>query len=189
VSSRALVLALFAVPAAILAQQQPKAADAAPETPRIAELNRKLQAEPNDIWTLEDRAHAYALLGQRNRALADIKRVADLAHDDVALLSRIGWSLFNLRDFKPALDFWLRSGEVCNYDTYYADYTVALGYWGVQDLTTAAYYYDRAVAKDAEFATWTSLQKRVETWTSLEKQGIYEVFDAWRRGYKARQKK
>lgn len=155
------------------------------DTPRIAELNAKLAQSPNDASLLEERAHAFALLGQRERALADARRLVQVAPDDYRMLRHLGWNMFNLREFKLAFEFWQRSGDLCQYHSSYANYTMALGYWGMNDLTTAALYYDRAVAMEKAFGNWHDLQERTSFWTDLEKHAIYQVFDAWRRGYKA----
>jgi tetratricopeptide (TPR) repeat protein len=154
-------------------------------TPRIAELNARLARSPNDVSILEERAHAFALLGQRERALADLRRVVELKPNDVVMLRHVGWTVFNVHEFKLAFGFWQRSGDLCNYDSSYSNYTMALGYWGIRDLPRAAHYYDRAVTMEKEFGAWDTLQERTSYWTDLEKHAIYQVFDAWRRGYKA----
>ena len=73
---------------------------------------------------------------------------------------------------------------MAGYKNSWHNYTVALGYWGMHDLATAAFYYDRAVAQEKSFGAWSGLQRRTSDWTNPEKQAIYEIFDAWRRGYK-----
>lgn len=143
-----------------------------------------IQQQPMDPWAWEERGHAYGLLGQRDRSLADLNKAVSLAPNDDRLLRHTGWTLFNLREFKSALQFWLRASEISGGKNGKDHYTVALGYWGVENLTTAAAYYDRAVAAEHSFGSWKTLEKRVSFWTDFEKHAIYEVFDAWRRGYK-----
>jgi len=158
----------------------------APDTPRIAELTKMIQGNLADASTLVERGEAYASLGQPERAIADLNKAVVLAPNDNTILNGVGGVLFNLHEFKSALQFWLRASEISRYEGQYDNYRVALGYWGVTDLTTAAYYYDRFVAIDKDFANWNALQKRLECCTNFEKHATYQVFDAWRRGYKAR---
>ncbi len=117
--------------------------------------------------------------------MEDLQQASARLPENEEMLRSIGWTLFNLQEYPHALNFWLRSGEISRYSESWHNYTVALGYWGVHDLAKAAYYYDRAVAQEKDFGTWEALQKRVDFWTNPERQAIYEIFDAWRRGYKS----
>ena len=181
--------AVLPVAAVIVAYSRLYAESPGLDTPRIAELNAMLQQNPTSTYVLEERAHAFALLGQRERAIEDLRRAVELKPDDYVLLRHAGWTVFNLREFKLAFGFWQRSGDLCQYDSSPSNYTMALGYWSMKDLTTAAYYYDRAVAMEKAFGKWDTLQNRVSFWTDFEKKAIYEVFDAWRRGYKTKERR
>ena len=38
--------------------------------------------------------------------------------------------------------------------------------------------------QDETFGDWKTLVERTETWTWAEKDAIYRLYDAWRRGYR-----
>ncbi len=153
----AVMICALALPASLIAQSARQV-----DTPRLRELTRKISTAPSDAWAWEERAHAYALLGEKALALEDLKQASARSPENEQLLRGIGWTLFNMQEYPRALQFWLRSGEISGYRESWHNYTVALGYWGVRDLATAAYYYDRAVAQEKGFGTWATLQKRVE---------------------------
>ena len=160
-----------------------------PATPRIAQLNAVLEKEPDNPVALQDRGHAYALLGMRDAALTDLHRAASLAPQNDKVLNRIAWSYFNLGEHRRALDAWLESARLSGYDRYYDYYAVALGYWGVGDRVKAVAFYNTAADQDEAFADWKSLVVRTESWTWAEKTAIYGLFDAWRLGYKLKEEK
>jgi tetratricopeptide (TPR) repeat protein len=178
------LILVFVFGASPLSPAQTSSQPSSPDTPRIAELTTMIQQQPANSSAWEERGHAYALLGQRDRALADLNKAVSLAPNDDRLLRHTGWTLFNLREFKSALQFWLRAAQISGGQNGPDNYTVALGYWGMQDLTRAAAYYNRAVAVEKSFGRWKTLEQRVDFWTDFERHAIYEVFDAWRRGYK-----
>src|SRR5438552_2025386 len=121
---RALFLLALTLPTSLLAQNQAPAPNA--DTPRIRELTQRIAAAPNDAWLVEERGHAYALLGQEALALADLNQAAALAPQDERMMRHIGWTLFNLREYPNALQFWLRSGAIAGYTQSWHNYTVAL---------------------------------------------------------------
>ena len=161
----------------------------APATPRIAQLNAAVEREPGSPLALQDRGHAYALLGMKDAALADLQRAAALAPQNDKVLNRIAWSYFNLKEYRRALDAWLESARLSGYTKYYDFYAVALGYWGVGDHAKATAFYDTAVQMEETFGEWKTLVTRTESWTWQEKDAIYRLFDAWRLGYREKEEK
>jgi tetratricopeptide (TPR) repeat protein len=153
-------------------------------SPRLEQLRALLAKDPQNAMALQDRGHAYALLGMKAEALADLQKAAALAPADDKVLNRIGWSYFNLKEYTRALDTWLESARLSGYERYYDYYAVALGYWGVGDGLKATAFYNTAVEQDETFGEWKTLVERTETWTWAEKDAIYRLYDAWRRGYR-----
>lgn len=158
-------------------------------TPRIAQLNAAVEKEPENPVTLQDRGHAFALLGMKEAALADLQRAATLAPANDKVLNRIAWSYFNLKEYRRALDAWLEAARLSGYERYYDYYAVALGYWGVGDRVKACAFYNTAAEQDEAFAEWKTLGPRTESWTWAEKTAIYGLYDAWRLGYKLKEEK
>jgi tetratricopeptide (TPR) repeat protein len=161
----------------------------AADSPRLAQLNALLEKNPQDAAALGDRGHTYALLGMKEPALADLQRAAKLVPNDNPALQRIAWSYFNLQEYQRALDTWLQAAAVSHYERYSDYYSVALGYWGVGDSLKATAFYDTTVTQDETFGEWKTLVVRTETWTWAEKQAVYRLFDAWRRGYVRKEEK
>ena len=158
-------------------------------TPRIAQLNSEIEKAPGKAQLLQDRGHAFALLGMKEAALADLQRAAALAPGNDKVLNRIAWSYFNLKEYRHALDAWLESARLSGYERYYDYYAVALGYWGVGEPAKAAAFYNTAVGQDETFGEWKTLLTRTESWTWAEKAAIYGLYDAWRLGYRAKEEK
>ena len=161
----------------------------APATPRIAQLNGILEKEPGNPVALQDRGHAFGLLGMKDAALADLQRAAALAPQNDKVLNRIAWSYFNLDEHRRALDAWLESARLSGYERYYDYYAVALGYWGVGERAKAAAFYNTAVEQDETFGEWKTLVARTESWTWREKDAIYGLYDAWRLGWRVKEEK
>src|ERR1051325_5121201 len=136
-----------------------------PASPRLEQLRALLAKDPQNPMTLQDRGHAYALLGMKAEALADLQKAASLAPTDDKVLNRIGWSYFNLKEYTRALEAWLESARLSGYQRYYDYYAVALGYWGVGDGLKATAFYNTAVEQDETFGEWKTLVERTETWT------------------------
>lgn len=177
---------LLAADALAAAAAKAQAAIGKETTPRLQEIAAKLSERPDDPELLHQRGHAYALLGLKKQALADLTRAAELAPAEYTLLQSIGWSYFNLREYQRAMEIWWKAAELNQFGRSSDAYTVALGCWGVGDRRTAAYYYQLAVQEEAVFAKLPSMIERTRAWTGPEKQAIHEVFDAWRRGYRTR---
>ena len=158
-------------------------------TPRIAQLNAAVEKDPGNAVTLQDRGHAFALLGMKEAALADLQRAATLAPQNDKVLNRIAWSYFNLGEHRRAHEAWLEAARLSGYERYYDFYAVALGYWGIGDRVKATAFYNTAAEQDEAFAEWKTLVPRTESWTWAEKTAIYGLFDAWRLGYKVKEEK
>jgi len=158
-------------------------------TPRLAQLNAAVEKDPGNPVTLQDRGHAFALLGMKEAALADLQRAASLAPENDKVQNRIAWSYFNLNEHRRALDSWLEAARLSGYERYYDYYVVALGYWGVGDRVKACAFYHTAAEQDEAFAEWKTLVLRTESWTWAEKTAIYGLYDAWRLGYKLKEEK
>ncbi len=161
----------------------------APATPRIAQLSEAVEKNPTNALALQDRGHAFALLGMKDAALADLQRAAALAPENDKVLNRVAWSYFNLKEYHRALDAWLEAARLSGYERYYDYYAVALGYWGVGERAKAAAFYHTAAEQDETFAEWKTLVTRTESWTWAEKNAIYGLYDAWRLGYRAKEEK
>ena len=156
-------------------------------TPRIGQINAAVEKDPANPLALQDRGHAYALLGMKESALADLQRAAGIAPANDKVLNRIAWSYFNLKEYRRALDAWLESARLSGYERYYDFYAVALGYWGTGDASKAAAFYNTAVEQDETFGDWKTLVTRTESWTWAEKTAIYGIYDAWRLGYRLKE--
>ena len=158
-------------------------------TPRIAQLNEGVEKKPGDALALQDRGHAFALLGMKEAALGDLQRAVALAPGNDKVLNRVAWSYFNLQEYRRALEAWLESARLSGYERYYDYYAVALGYWGVGDRVKAVAFYHTAAEQDETFAEWKTLVTRTESWTWAEKTAIYGLYDAWRLGYRVKEEK
>ena len=158
-------------------------------SPRIAQLNDAVEKDPTNPLALQDRGHAFALLGMKEAALADLQRAAGLAPGNDKVLNRIAWSYFNLKEHRRALEAWLEAARLSGYERYYDYYAVALGYWGVGDRVKAVAFYNTAVEQDETFGEWKTLVTRTESWTWAEKTAVYGLFDAWRLGYRLKEEK
>lgn len=156
------------------------------DTPRVEQLSALIAREPRNGWHYRDRAYAFALLGDEVRMQADIDKALALLPNDNGLYNSLGWSYINIGRPKLASHYWqeaLRISEGKGRSDFYCS---ALGYWATGEILKAARAYDEAVRRDEEFGQQETLSERTKDWTQVERQLVQGVFDAWRKGYRAK---
>ena len=70
-------------------------------TPKLENLNAQLAANAEDTQALSNRAYVFALLGRKEEARADLKKMVTLK-DSGPMHNRAGWAYFNLGDYADA---------------------------------------------------------------------------------------
>jgi tetratricopeptide (TPR) repeat protein len=151
-------------------------------TPKIAELNARIAAKPDDAQAHANRGYAHALLGHKHAARADLRRAVAL-NPGAPMLNQVGWAYFNLGDAREALRVWQQAAQMSRHNARYDHYSLALGYWANGQLAKALEHYDLAVKRDERFGDWKSLMERVAEWTDVEKRAIQAIYSRWSKAY------
>ncbi len=185
-----LVLLLTSGPAA-LAHRAPPTAD------QMAALDEKIAADPMNSRLLQQRGLDYAVLGQKDRALADFKAAQKLTPRQVRLYWTLGWALFNLDDYPAAVTVWERAAALCDYkhhgdgvaeaydpddlnDATWVPGALALGYWAEGDRDKALQLFDMEAKVNAHYRDHDLFQEITNNWTEKEQVAAMLLFDEWR---------
>jgi tetratricopeptide (TPR) repeat protein len=152
-------------------------------TPKIELLNSQIKANPNDPQTYSNRGYVLALLGQKEAARADLRKVIELK-DNGPMRNRVGWAYFNNGDYAEAVAQFEKAAALSEHRARYDYYSLVLGYWGVKDFKKAMENYQLAVEREPKFGEYKTLQERIAEWTPLEKQAMEEVYILWSKAFK-----
>lgn len=177
---RILVLAsifLLVSPARSLAFRPP------PTPAEIAALTRKIEADPGDADDLRIRGLDYAVLGQKDKAIADYKASLRFSHRPHRVLWSFGWALLDLGEYDAAVQVWENVIVAEKTDQELGNrwerYTLALGYWCKGDQAQAFTYFTQAAKADADLRERGSFEFFTSDWTEREQNLALQLFDAW----------
>lgn len=152
-------------------------------TPKLELLNGQIKANPNDPQTFSNRGYVLALLGEKEAARADLRKVIELK-DNGPMRNRVGWAYFNNGDYAEAVTQFEKAAAMSEHRARYDYYSLVLGYWGVKDFKKAMENYQLAVEREPKFGEFKTLQERIAEWTPLEKQAMEEVYILWSKAFK-----
>lgn len=157
-------------------------------TPRLKQLNDAVQKDPTNAKNIAELGFAWAMVGENQRARECFARARQLSLEDSSTLLVIGWAYVNMNAPKEALAAFQ---EADKFDKTPVDqkwdyhHVLAIGYWINGDKMAALKEYDLAAAKyPDDFAAWDKVIKHCESYTWTEKRIVYQIFDAWDRGYR-----
>ncbi len=78
-----------------------------PPTPQeMTYLDQAIAVDPSNSRLLQMRGLNFAVLGKKEKAIADFKAAQKLTPNEVRLYWTLGWALFNLDDYAKALTIW-----------------------------------------------------------------------------------
>ena len=152
-------------------------------TPKLELLDSQINANPKDPQAYSNRGYVLALLGQKDAARADLRKVIELK-DNGPMRNRVGWAYFNNGDFGEAIAQFEKASAMSENRARYDYYSLVLGYWGVKDFKKAMENYQLAVEREPKFGEYKTLQERIAEWTPLEKQAMEEIYVLWSKAYK-----
>ncbi|MBI3880118.1 MAG: hypothetical protein HY301_08630 [Verrucomicrobia bacterium] len=151
-------------------------------TPKLAKLNEQILAKPDNAQAFVNRGYAYALLGQKSAARADLRRAVELANT-APMHNQVGWAYFNMSDRAEALREWKLAADLSKRNARYDYYCLAMGYWVNGDVGQAVENYDLAVKRDERFGDAKSLAERTAEWTATEQREIHAIYVLWSKTY------
>jgi tetratricopeptide (TPR) repeat protein len=152
-------------------------------TPKLENLNAQVAANAEDAQALSNRAYVLALLGRKEEARADLKRMVALK-DNGPMHNRAGWAYFNLGDYADAEREFETAAKFSKNQSHYDYYSLVLGYWGTGKIKKALESYQLAVERDPRFGEYKTLNERTLEWTPLERRAIHEVYVLWSKTWK-----
>ena len=132
-------------------------------TPKLELLNGQIKANPNDPQTFSNRGYVLALLGEKEAARADLRKVIELK-DNGPMRNRVGWAYFNNGDYAEAVAQFEKAAAMSEHRARYDYYSLVLGYWGVKDFKKAMENYQLAVEREPKFGEFKTLQERIAEW-------------------------
>ena len=152
-------------------------------TPKLENLNTQIAANAEDTQALSNRAYVLALLGRKDEARADLKKVVTLK-DSGPMHNRAGWAYFNLGDYADAEREFETAVKFSKHQAHYDYYSLVLGYWGTGKTKKALENYQLAVERDPRFGEYKTLNERTLEWTPIERRAIHEVYVLWSKTWK-----
>ena len=152
-------------------------------TPKLENLNTQIAANAEDTQALSNRAYVLALLGRKDEARADLKKVVTLK-DTGPMHNRAGWAYFNLGDYADAEREFETAVKFSKHQAHYDYYSLVLGYWGTGKTKKALENYQLAVERDPRFGEYKTLNERTLEWTPIERRAIHEVYVLWSKTWK-----
>lgn len=176
-----LLLSLSVLPATHGAE--PQAATPATSTPKLENLNRQIQENPENAQAYSNRGYVLALLGRKDEARADLKKALALK-DDARMRNRAGWAYFNLGDYADALREFQASSKLSDFQAHYDHYSLVLAYWGLGDTQQALEHYQAAVERDPRLSDMKTLRERTVEWTPLEQRAMQETYTLWSKAWR-----
>jgi len=176
-----LPLAVFVV----FAETKAQAYRADPTPQEMADLTRQIAAEPGNARPLQYRGLNYAVLGEKDKALADYKAAQKISPAQHYLYWSFGWALFDLGEYPSAIQVWEnvamqeRAKPEIGYGWVF--YTLALGYWAEGDKQQAFILYTKAAKIDAKLQDRDSFEAYTDRWTKKEQTIALQLFEAWQK--------
>jgi tetratricopeptide (TPR) repeat protein len=152
-------------------------------TPKLENLNAQVEANPEDVQALSNRAYVFALLGRKEESRADLKKMLALK-DSGPMRNRAGWAYFNLADYADAEREFEAAAKLSKGQAHYDYYSLVLGYWGTGKMKKALENYQLAVERDPRFGEYKTLNERTLEWTPSERRAIHEVYVLWSKTWK-----
>ena len=157
-----------------------------PPTPQeIAELTREIAAEPGNSRPLQYRGLDYAVLGEKEKAIADYKAAQKISPSQHFLFWSYGWALFDLGDYPSAIQVW--ENVIAQEQTKreighsWGRYTLALGYWAAGNKNQAFIYFTAAAKQDVKLQDRDTFEQFTDRWTQKEQTIGLQLFDAWQK--------
>jgi tetratricopeptide (TPR) repeat protein len=160
-----------------------KTAAAAFATPKLEVLNQQIQRNGEDPQALSNRGYTLALLGRKEEARADLRKVIALK-DNGPMHNRVGWAYFNLGDYEQAVREFETAAKLSDHRAHYDYYSLVLGYWGTHQTKKALENYQLAVERDPRFGEFKTLNERTAEWTPLERRAMHETYVLWSKTWK-----
>ncbi len=157
--------------------------DVVDTTPKLENLNAQIVANADDAQALSNRAYVLALLGRKDEARADLKKVVTLK-DSGPMHNRAGWAYFNLGDYADAEREFETAVKFSKGQAHYDYYSLVLGYWGTGKTKKALENYQLAVERDPRFGEYKTLNERTLEWTPIERRAIHEIYVLWSKTWK-----
>jgi tetratricopeptide (TPR) repeat protein len=167
----------------LLAASVRSEAEVVDTTPKLENLNAQVAANAEDAQALSNRAYVLALLGRKEEARADLKKLIALK-DSGPMHNRAGWAYFNLGDYADAEREFETAVKFSKMQAHYDYYSLVLGYWGTGKTKKALENYQLAVERDPRFGEYKTLNERTLEWTPLERRAIHEVYVLWSKTWK-----
>lgn len=156
-----------------------------PTAEEIADLTRQIAAQPGNSRPLQYRGLDYAIMGQKEKALADYKAAQKISPSQHYLFWSFGWALFDLGEYSSAVQVWenvvAQEKQKREIGIDWARYTLALGYWGTGDKKQAFFYFTIAAKQDAELQQRDTFETFTDRWTRKEQTIGLQLFDAWQK--------
>lgn len=152
-------------------------------TPKLEILNQQIATNAEDAQAFANRGYTLALLGRKDEARADLKKVVALK-DTGPMHNRVGWAYFNLGDYADAVRAFETAVKFSNYRSHYDYYSLVLGYWGTGETKKALENYQLAVERDPRFGEYKTLAERTAEWTPLEQRAIHEIYVLWSKAWR-----
>ena len=167
----------------------------APPTPEeMAELTRQIADDPGNSRNLQYRGLNYAILGEKDKAIADYKAAEKLTADKAYLYWSLGWALLDLGDYASALQMWQAAATLyerrasnedslhdANADMHWVPYTFAMAYWGEGNRSEAFQYFTISAKQYPAFRNRTNFESFTDHWTQKEQAMGLQLFDAWQK--------
>jgi tetratricopeptide (TPR) repeat protein len=152
-------------------------------TPKLENLNKQIAANAEDAQAYSNRAYTLALLGRKDEARADLKKMVSLK-DNGPMHNRAGWTYFNMGDYEDAVREFETAVKFSEYRSHYDYYSLVLGYWGTGKTKKALENYQLAVERDPRFGEYKTLEERTAEWTPRERRAIHEIYVLWSKAWK-----
>src|SRR4051812_49423880 len=148
------------------------------KTPKLEVLNEQIKLNGSDPQAYSNRGYVLALLGQKEAARTDLRKVIELKNNG-PMHNRVGWAYFNMGDYAQASREFETAAEMSNHKAHYDFYSLVLGYWGVGDVKRALENYQLAVERDLRFGEFKTLNERTAEWTAIERRAIHDIYVLW----------
>ncbi len=169
-----------------------------PSPQEMAYLNQQIAAQPNNSRWLEMRGLDYAVLGQKDQAIADFKDAQKISPHQVRLYWTLGWALFNLNDYPAAVKVWEHAAALADQkknadpasfatdpddlpDASWVPCTLALGYWAEGDEAKAVELFGLEAKVNYRYRDHALFAQETNGWTEKEQTMAMLLFDAWKK--------
>jgi tetratricopeptide (TPR) repeat protein len=187
-----LTLLLITAESVALAYRQP------PSAQEMTYLDQQIAAQPNNSRLLQMRGLNYAVLGQKDNAIADFKAAQKITPKQVRLYWTLGWALFNLDDPASAMKVWEQAAALADQkknadpasyatdpddlpDASWIPCTLAFGYWANGDEAKAIELFDLEAKVNVHYRDHDLFKQETNGWTEKEQTTAMLLFDAWKK--------